>query len=154
MAKELIFRFKSDFEIEALIDDLEEQLEVKKRPLVEEVGTSLWNEDRTFELRTRPRDKGKFCEVFIRVKTANLEILAKEIFGEPIHERNVSASILDVVELIAELPDNQSQENIREIVKDKFGLEDEKFNAYKMMILKQAKRNNTRYFHRAAEKLS
>ncbi|MBD3189984.1 MAG: hypothetical protein GF308_05050 [Candidatus Heimdallarchaeota archaeon] len=153
MAKELIFRFKAESEVESLIDDLEEQIDIQKRLLGEEIGLNFWNIDRSLELRVIPKQKGKFFEIIVRTKTNELEELIKTIFGIPRKEKIIAASILDIAELIADLPERKTEREIREIVQERFGIPNEKFNRYKVLIMQQATRENSRSFiKRAADK--
>lgn len=149
----MIFRCKAESEVETLIDALEEKIEIQERTLGEEVGLNFWNKDRSLELRVIPRQQGKFFEIIVRTKTNELEKLVKTIFGIPKKEKIISASILDIAKLIADLPERKSEQEIRELVQERFGIPNEKFNSYKLLILKQATRKNSGSFiKRAAEK--
>ena len=66
MAKELIYNFRSNSEVEVLIDKLEERVEVRKANLDEELGYSLHNEDRSLEIQILPKFEGEEYEVIVK----------------------------------------------------------------------------------------
>ncbi|MHA1155117.1 MAG: hypothetical protein ACTSQK_03330 [Candidatus Heimdallarchaeota archaeon] len=155
MAKELIYIFKSNSEVEVLIDKLEERIEVRKANLDEELGYSLRNEDRSLEIQILPKYEGEECEVIIKAHNDRLENLSRQIFGKPKREAVKDASILDVAEFIAELPTNTSNTEINEFLVERFSLDEDKLNSFIQLIIKQASRENAReYIIEAAKKLA
>ncbi|MHA1461698.1 MAG: hypothetical protein ACTSQ0_01280 [Candidatus Heimdallarchaeota archaeon] len=155
MAKELIYNFKSNSEVEVLIDKLEERVEVRKANLDEELGYSLRNEDRSLEIQILPKYEGEECEVIIKAHNDRLENLSRQIFGKPKREAVKDASILDVAEFIAELPTNTSNTEINEFLVERFSLDEDKLNSFIQLIIKQASRENAReYIIEAAKKLA
>lgn len=154
MAKELIYNFKSDSEVEVLIDKLEERIEIRKANLDEELGYSLHNEDRSLEIQILPKYEGEECEVIVKTHTNHLEELSKQIFGTPKREAVQDASILDVAEYIAELPTNTSKLETKDILVERFNLDEDKLNFFIQLIIKQASRENAReYIIEAAKRL-
>ncbi len=155
MAKELIYNFKSNSEVEVLIDKLEERVEVRKANLDEELGYSLRNEDRSLEIQILPKYEGEEYEVIIKAHNDRLENLSRQIFGKPKREAVKDASILDVAEFIAELPTNTSKTEINEFLVERFSLDENKLNFFIQLIIKQASRENAReYIIEAAKKLA
>jgi len=155
LAKELIYIFKSNSEVEVLIDKLEERIEVRKANLDEELGYSLRNEDRSLEIQILPKYEGEECEVIIKAHNDRLENLSRQIFGKPKREAVKDASILDVAEFIAELPTNTSNTEINEFLVERFSLDEDKLNSFIQLIIKQASRENAReYIIEAAKKLA
>jgi len=155
LAKELIYNFKSNSEVEVLIDKLEERVEVRKANLDEELGYSLRNEDRSLEIQILPKYEGEECEVIIKAHNDRLENLSRQIFGKPKREAVKDASILDVAEFIAELPTNTSNTEINEFLVERFSLDEDKLNSFIQLIIKQASRENAReYIIEAAKKLA
>lgn len=155
MAKELVYNFKSNSEVEVLIDKLEERIDIRKASLDEELGYSLHNEDRSLEIQILPKYEGEEYEVIVKAHNDRLENLSKQIFGTPKREAVKDASILDVAEFIAELPTNTSKEEINELLVERFSLEEDKLNSFIQLIIKQASRENAReYIIEAAKKLA
>ncbi len=155
MAKELIYNFKSDSEVEVLIDKLEERVEIRKANLNQELGYSLHNEDRSLEIRILPKYEGKEYEVIVKAHNNHLEELSKQIFGTPKRETVQDASILDVAEFIADLPSNSSELKIKALLVEQFNLDKEKLNFFTRLIIKQASRENAReYIVKAAKRLT
>ena len=146
MAKELIFNFGSDSEVETLIDKLEERIPIKKASLDEGLGYSLRNEDRTLEIRILPKFEGEEYEVIVKAHNDRLENLSTQIFGQPKRVVMKDASILDVAEYIAELPNSITEDEIKDCLVEKFGLDKEKVNFFIQLILKQASRENAREY--------
>ena len=154
MAKELTYNFKSNSEVEVLIDKLEERIEIRKANLDEELGYSLHNEDRSLEIQILPKFEGEEYEVIVKAHNNRLENLSKQIFGTPKREAVKDASILDVTEYIAELPTNTSKIEIEELLIEKFSLDEDKLNFFIQLIIKQASRENAReYIIEAAKRL-
>ncbi len=154
MAKELIYNFKSDSEVEALIDKLEERVEIRKANFDEELGYSLRNEDRSLEIHILPKYEGEEYEVIVKAHNNYLEELSKQIFGTPKRETVQDASILDVAEYIADLPTNSSEAEIKGFLVERFSLDDDKLNFFIQLIIKQASRENAReYIIEAAKRL-
>ena len=146
MVKELIYNFGSDSEVETLIDRLEERVNIKKASLDEGLGYSLRNEDRTLEIRILPKYEGEEYEVIVKAHNDRLENLSTQIFGRPKRVAMKDASILDVAEYIAELPENITEDEIKHCLVEKFGLDIAKVNFFIQLIIKQATRDNAREY--------
>ena len=155
MAKELVFRLPSDSAVESLIDRLEEKVELREATQNDSLRYSFRNEDRSFELQVFPMKEGELSEIIVKTTSDQLEDLSKEIFGKPIRESNSDASFLDVTEFIAELPQDIETQDVFQLVKEKFDINDEKLQFYTKMILRKASQESARdYLKQAADKLS
>ncbi|MGC9780722.1 MAG: hypothetical protein HZR80_15885 [Candidatus Heimdallarchaeota archaeon] len=153
MVKELVFHLNSNTEVETLLDRLEERVDLKKASLEDSFGYSLRNDDRSLEIQVFPKQGGEHFEVVVRTWNDKHETLSKQIFGKPKKETMKDASILDIAEYIAELPQDYSEIKIKKMLKEKFELNDDKFLYFKEMILKQGSRDNARdYLKNAAER--
>lgn len=154
MAKELIYTFNSDLEVETLIDRLEEKVEIRKASLDEGLGYSLRNDDRSLEIHIVPKQEGELFEVVVKTKNDNLENISKEIFGDPKKEAYKDASIMDVAEFIMDLPDSINFEELCKALKERFILDDEKLEFFIKTIIKQASKFTARdYLKKAAKKI-
>lgn len=143
----------SNTEVETLLNRFEERVELKKDSLEDCFGYSLRNDDRSLEIQVFPKQGGEHFEIIIRTWNDDHETLSKQIFGEPKKEIMKDASILDVAEYIAELPRDYSETEIKNLLKEKFDLTDDKYQYFKEMILKQGSRDNARdYLKNAAER--
>ncbi|NHJ49205.1 MAG: hypothetical protein FK733_15560 [Asgard group archaeon] len=157
MVKELVFRLNSKSELESLIDKLEERIELRKASLDDEddFGFSLCNDNRSFEVNVHPKTGGDLFEIVIKTNDDHFETITKSIFGEPEREIAKDSSILDIAEYLAELPVNTEREDVKDLVKTKFDLTDQKYENFKNIILKQATRVDARtYLKNAAERLN
>ncbi|NHK30000.1 MAG: hypothetical protein FK730_01525 [Asgard group archaeon] len=153
MVKELVFRLQSKLELETLIDKLEERVELRKASSDVGLGFSLCNDNRSLEVQVHPKKEGELFEIVIKTSDDDLETIAKAIFGEPEKETVKDASILDIAEFLAELPNNTKEPEIKELLKSKFELTDYKYEYFKNLILKQGNRSNARaYLKNAAER--
>ena len=153
MVKELIFHLNSNTEVETLLDRFEEKVSLRKASLEDSFGYSLRNDDRSLEIQVLPKKGGEHYDVIVRTWNDDHEVLSKQIFGEPTRETMNDASILDVAEFIAELPQDQSEDEIKVLLKDKFDLTDDKIQYFIDMILKQGSRVNAReYLKNAANR--
>jgi hypothetical protein len=154
VVKELFFRLHSKSELESLIDRLEEKVVLRKASLDDGLAFSLCNENKSFEVNVHPKKGGDHFELIIKTNNDDLEEIAKQIFGDPQREIVKDSSILDIAEFLAELPSNTNRDNVRELVKEKFELTDNKYEFFKNMIIQQATRDNARsYLKDAAERL-
>ena len=154
LAKELIYKFNSDSEVETLIDRLEEQIDIRRASLDEELGYSLRNEDRSLEIRILPKQEAESFDIIVKAQNERVENLSRQIFGTPKKESYKDASIMDIAEFIADLSKEYTQEEICSLLKEKFNFDDKKLNFFTKMIIKQAKKADARdYLRKAAIKL-
>lgn len=154
LAKELIYNFKSDSEVETLIDRLEEQIEIRRASLDEDLGYSLRNDDRSLEIQILPKQEAESFDIIVKAQNERVEHISKQIFGKPKRESAKDASILDVAEFISELSKDFTRIEICNLVKKRFSLNDKKLNFFVKMIIKQASKADARDFLRiAAERL-
>ena len=153
MVKELVFHLNSNTEVETLIDRFEERVSLRKASIEDSFGYSLRNDDRSLEIQIIPKKGGEHFDIIVRTWNDDHELLSKQIFGEPKRETMKDASILDVAEFIAELPQEKSEDEIKDLLKVKFDLTEEKISYFIDMILKQGSRDNARqYLRNAAER--
>lgn len=154
LAKELIFNFKSDSEVETLIDRLEEQIEIRRASLDEDLGYCLRNDDRSLEIQILPKQEAESFDIIVKAHNERVESISKQIFGKPKRESAKDASILDVAEFISELSKEFTRIEICNLVKKKFCLKDKKLNFFTKMIIRQASKADARVFLKiAAERL-
>jgi len=155
VVKELVFRLQSKSELEILIDRMEERIELREASSDIGLGFILCNIDRSLEIQVHPKKEGESFEIIVKTSDDGLENITKTIFGEPEKETVKDASILDIAEFLADLPNNTKEPEIKEMLKDKFELSDSKYEFYKNLILKQGNRINARtYLKDAAERFS
>ena len=149
-----MFRLNSNTEVESLIDRLEERVELQKGSLDIGFGYILRNDKRTLEIHVLPKREGELFEVIVHTKSDYLEELSKQIFGKPEREVVKDASILDVAEFIVDLPDSIDSA-IGEMVREKFDLDEDKYEYFKEIIIKQSANENARSdFRNAAKRLA
>ncbi len=154
MSKELVFRLNSKAEVETLIDRLEEEVSLQRGSLDISFGYILRNEDRSLELQVLPKKEGELFEIIVHLKSDDLEELTKQIFGEPQKEIAKDASILDVAEFIVDLPVEISDMEIKNLVKEKFNLDECKYDYFKDIIIRHSINENARNdFKHAAKRL-
>ncbi|TFG01618.1 MAG: hypothetical protein EU542_06650 [Promethearchaeota archaeon] len=154
MVKELIYRFKDNSEIEVIINRLEEEVDEEFEQGIDEGVTSYFhNNNRSLEIHVFPRNSGELFEASILTRSSEMEIVTKKILGAPIKERFKDASILDVAELIAELPEDTSDDEIQKAIENNLGIK-KKYSFFRRMIKKMGKKKNApNYLRDAARKL-
>lgn len=152
MVKELVFRLQSKSELEALIDRLEERVDLRKASSDVGLGFSLCNNDRSLDIQVHPKKEGELFEIIVKTSDDDLELITKTIFGEPEKEIVKDASILDIAEFLADLPNNTKEPVIKELLKEKFELSESKYEYFKNLILKQGNRIDARTYLKNAAK--
>lgn len=150
----MVYRLNSKYAIEVLIDKIEEKIAMSKRSVEEGFGLRYQDQAKTLEIQVFPKKSGEKFEVIINSASFENEQILKEILGEPYKEVIKDASFFDIVEFIADLPDNISEKKIRKLLKKKYQLSDRRYKYYKQLIKEKSPTNISReYLIAAAKKL-
>ncbi|NHJ88109.1 MAG: hypothetical protein FK734_21770 [Asgard group archaeon] len=154
MVKELVFHLNNKTNLESLIDKLEERVVLQKADLDTELGFGLLTGDRALNVRIIPKSGNDDFHVIAQVKKDEYEVIVKNVFGNPIREIIKDASILDIAEFIADLPEDIPNNEIKNLIKEKFKINDLKYSHFKKIIIKQAARSDSKpHYKQAAERL-
>ena len=140
--------------LESLIDKLEERVILQKAEIDAELGFGLLTDDKALNVRVLPKSGNDDFHIIAQIKKDEYEILVKTIFGTPVRETIKDASILDVAEFIADLPEDIPNHEIRIMIKEKFKINDLKYLHFKKTIIKQAARSDSKpHYKQAAKRL-
>ncbi|TFG01617.1 MAG: hypothetical protein EU542_06645 [Promethearchaeota archaeon] len=154
MPKELEFRFDDESILKKNVKKLKKEFELKEKKYDTSEGYALANKTRSLQIQILPPDKkvNQFI-VITRITNDQLTEEMKAIFGEPLKERIVSPSILEVAEYITGLPKDLSEIEIQQKLEEELQIS-QKYRLFKKMILKHGDKSTSReVIKKAADRL-